>query len=249
MQIIAIHTEAIRPGSRPLLDILDVVIPTMQERCILVVTSKIVAICEGSTVCFDKADKAELIGSEAFRYLPPQTSQYGITLTIKRNILVPTAGIDESNGDGHYVLWPRNPQASANEIRRYLKKRFGLSQVGVVITDSKTTPLRYGTTGIGLAHSGFLALRNYIGEPDIFGHEMRVTKANYLDALSAAAVLVMGEGSEQTPLALISDVPFIEFQDRNPSAEELDGLTINPEDDLYAPLLTSVTWTRGEAEY
>jgi F420-0:gamma-glutamyl ligase len=39
-----------------------------------------------------------------------------------------------------------------------------------------------------------------------------MTKVNVADALAAAAVLVMGEGSEQTPLVVIGDVPFVTFQ-------------------------------------
>jgi F420-0:gamma-glutamyl ligase len=65
------------------------------------------------------------------------------------------------------------------------------------------------------------------------------------DALAAAAVLVMGEAAEQTPLALIDDVPFVEFQDREPSLEELRKARIEIDDDLYEPLLTSVHWHKG----
>jgi len=71
---------------------------------------------------------------------------------------------------------------------------------------------------------------------------MRVTRANIMDGLAASAVLVMGEGSEQTPMALIQDLPSIQFQSRNPTQDELDELQIAMEDDLYAPLLTSVDW-------
>jgi dihydrofolate synthase / folylpolyglutamate synthase len=73
-----------------------------------------------------------------------------------------------------------------------------------------------------------------------------VTKVNVVDALAAAAVLVMGEGSEQTPLAIISDLPFVTFYDRDPSMEELQQLRIAIDDDLYGPLLTSVRWRKGQ---
>lgn len=126
-----------------------------------------------------------------------------------------------------------------------LKKRFGLQNIGVVITDSKTTLLRWGTSGVCLAHSGFAALNSYIGAPDIFGHELKVTKANIADAVATAAVLVMGEGSEQTPLATVEDVPFVHFLRRNPTKREIDELTISLDDDLYAPLLKSVKWLKG----
>ena len=56
----------------------------------------------------------------------------------------------------------------------------------------------------------------------------------------------MGEGSEQTPLAVISDIPFVHFQDRNPTEEELAELKISIEDDVYAPLLKAANWKKGK---
>ncbi len=56
----------------------------------------------------------------------------------------------------------------------------------------------------------------------------------------------MGEGSEQPPLAVVSDLPFVAFQERDPSAEELQQLQIAVADDLYGPLLTSVQWHKGQ---
>ncbi len=55
----------------------------------------------------------------------------------------------------------------------------------------------------------------------------------------------MGEGNEQTPLAVIKNIPFVQFQDRNPTEEELDELKISLDDDLYAPLLKAVKWKKG----
>jgi len=167
-------------------------------------------------------------------------------VTIKRNLLAVAAGIDESNGAGFYILWPKDPQKTANEVRRYLQKRFSVKKVGVVITDSKTTPLRCGTTGVSIVYSGFRALNNYIGRRDIFGRKFEMQKANIVDALATSAVLVMGEGSEQTPLAVVEDVPFIKFQEKDPSKKELRDLHIDIEDDLYGPLLKGVKWRKGD---
>jgi len=128
---------------------------------------------------------------------------------------MPSAGIDESNSNGFYILHPKDLQETANKIRIYLCKRFKLKNVGVLITDSKTTPLRWGTTGVALAHSGFLALNDYIDTPDIFGRKLKVTKVNISDGLAAAAVLVIGEGREQTPLAIISETASVKFQVSN----------------------------------
>lgn len=246
MKIQTIRTHKITIQDHDLCAILDQYISSWTEGSILAVTSKIVSICQGRVVKIEEANKRTLIEQEAEYYLPPEASKYHITLTIKNNLLIPTAGIDESNGNGYYILWPSNPQQTANQIRAYLRQRFACSHVGVIITDSKTTPLRWGVTGVAIAHSGFRALNNYVGTPDIFGRMLRITKVNVMDALAAAAVLVMGEGNEQTPLAIIEDLPFVAFQDHDPSIEELHQLRIAHEDDLYAPLLQAVTWHKGK---
>ena len=247
MQLKAIKTPIITVQDHTIDAILDLALPEIQEGEILAVTSKIVALFEGRAVPLDAASKAELVMQEADLYLPATVSRYAVYLTIKNSALMPWAGIDESNSDGHHVLWPGSPQQAANEMRAYLCRRFALKHAGVLITDSRPLPLRWGVTGFSVAHSGFAALHDYRGAPDLFGRPLRMTQANIADALAAAAVLVMGEGSEQTPLALISDLPFVVFQDRDPSAEELAELAVSLEDDLYAPLLSGAAWARGGA--
>jgi dihydrofolate synthase / folylpolyglutamate synthase len=245
MQIQAIKTHKITTTDRNLFAILDAYISGLDEGSILAITSKIVAICQGRVVPIGTVDKRTLIVQEADSFLPPDHSKYHMTLTITQGLLVPTAGIDESNGNGYYVLWPHSPQDTANAVWAYLRRRFGRERLGVIITDSRTTPLRTGVTGVTLVHSGFRALNNYVGTADCFGHRLRITQGNVVDALAAAAVFVMGEGSEQTPLAVISDLPSVHFQEREPSAEELQRLRIAQEDDIYGPLLMSVPWHKG----
>ena len=247
MKVVAIKTSVVEPKSgRTLTSFLDEHVPTMSEASILAITSKIVSLSEGRVVKIGDREKNELVQAEADEYIPAALNSYGIALTIKNNLLIPNAGIDESNAHGHYVLWPENAQKSANEIRCYLRERFRLEKVGAIITDSTTSPLKRGTLGVAIAHSGFVALKNYIGQPDIFGRPLNVTQANLRDALAAAVVAVMGEGNEQTPLAVIEDVPFIEFQTYDPTAEELQELRIAMDEDLYAPLLKNAPWETGE---
>jgi dihydrofolate synthase / folylpolyglutamate synthase len=52
----------------------------------------------------------------------------------------------------------------------------------------------------------------------------------------------MGEGNEQTPMALIIDAPKIEFLNRPPTPEEMDDIKISLSEDLYAPLLNTDKW-------
>ncbi len=160
--------------------------------------------------------------------------------------MISASGIDESNGDDNYILWPEDPQRSANEIRHYLSERFGLKKVGVMITDSSVYPLRYGTLVIPIAHSGFVASNDYRGQPDLFDRPFEVSISSLAGGLAAAAGVVMGEGTEQTPIAVIEDLPFIEFQDRDPTQKELDDFYIPIlKDDLFAPFLGSVKWQKG----
>lgn len=245
MKVTPVRTHKITQKDRDIFKILDRYIKKLSEKSVVAVTSKIVSVCEGRVAEIGTKTKDELAEKEAELYLPRHMSKYDFMISIKYGIFTASAGIDESNGNGFYILWPRDPQKSANQIRKWLKGRFNLENVGVIITDSKTTPLRWGVTGVAIAHSGFMALNSYIGKPDIFGRKMQAEKLNVSDSLATAAVAVMGEGNEQTPLAIISDVPFVEFQSRNPTEKELKELKIDIEDDLYAPLMKSVSWKKG----
>lgn len=244
MHIKSIETHRIFPNES-LLEILDTYVPNIQEEQILVVTSKIVSLCEGSVVQKGKeVFKEDLIrqSADACLLVAKEDNPYNVHLTLKNNLLIPSAGIDESNGNGTYILYPKNVQKSAASIWSHLQKRHRLKNVGVIITDSHTTPMRRGVLGIGLGWCGFKALYSYIGKPDCFESPLRVTLMNVLDALAVSAVFCMGEGNEQTPLALISDAPKIEFQERPPDPEEVDELRIPMNEDLYVSLLSKGTW-------
>ena len=244
MRVRAIKTHRIIQD-RDLHALLDQYVTTLNERSVLAITSKIVSICQGRLVPVGSIPKQALVEREADLYLPPNASRYHISLTIKEHLLIPMAGVDESNAQGHYVLWPLDAQAVADRVWAHLREHLALRQVGVVLTDSKTTPLRWGVIGTAIAHSGFLAVNDYRGRPDVFGRPLQMTTVDVADALAAAAVLVMGESNEQTPLAVIDDLPFVTFQDNAPSPEELQQRWIDIQDDLYAPLLQGVEWQEG----
>lgn len=246
MIVTAIKTHKITAQDTEIKAILDKYITSLSEKSIVVVTSKIVSICEGrihKKISEDQKDS--LVKTEAEYYLPREYNQYGFMISINHNIIVASAGIDESNGNGYYVLWPKDPQKSANSIRQYFIKRFKLKNIGVIISDSKLTPLRWGVTGVALSHSGFESIYSYIDKPDIFGRKMRAEKSNIADSLATTAVVVMGEGNEQQPLAVIKDIDFVRFQDRDPTKKELDSTKISLKDDVYSSMLTSMKWKKG----
>lgn len=159
MIVTPIKTHKVTKKDTSLEKILDQYLKEFPDKSVLAVTSKIVSICEGRVVPVDQAGKDELIQKECERYIPREYNSYGLCLTITNNMLVVASGIDESNADGHYVLWPKDPQESANRIRSYLVNRFKVQNAGVVIVDSRSNFLRWGITGMAIAHSGFAALK------------------------------------------------------------------------------------------
>jgi putative folate metabolism gamma-glutamate ligase len=243
MIIQAIKTHRIEEGDC-LFTLLDQYIPTIPEQSIVVITSKIVSVCQGHLIPKEHIIKEDLIKQEADAVLQTEANPYDLYLTIKENILIPSAGIDESNSNNSYILYPKDVQETANSLWKHLREKHNLENIGVIITDSHTTPLRRGVMGIGLAWCGFEPQYSYIGKPDIYDKPLRVTCINIIDALSTSAVLLMGEGNEQTPLALIKDAPRIQFLKRPPSAEEISNLRISVDEDLYAPLLKAATWIK-----
>ena len=244
MQIKTLKTNRIDCNTS-ILELIDTYVPTLSEGAILIITSKIISLSEGAVV--EKAIapcKKTLIQNAADLYLDTdgEPNPHDIHLTITHNILIPSAGIDESNGNGLYILYPKDVFNSAETIWRHLKKRDHLQHVGVIISDSHSTPLRRGVVGIGLAWCGFKALYSYIGKPDCFNIPLKMTKVNILDSLTAAAVLCMGEGNEQTPFALIEEAPRVEFSEEPVKKEEIAEFCIKMEEDLYAPLLKNKRW-------
>ncbi|MDP3900810.1 MAG: coenzyme F420-0:L-glutamate ligase [bacterium] len=246
MKVHAIKTHRITQEDKDILGVIDAYVKQMSESSILAVTSKIVSLCEGRTLPSQESKKDSIIIQEAEWYLPRSSSKYNVMLTIKNGVMNFSSGVDESNSGGVFVLWPKDSQQSANIIRKHLVAKHKRKNIGVIITDTASVPLRWGQRGVFvLAHSGFSALNSYIGKPDIFGRIFKMTSAAVADALGTAAVLVMGEGAEQTPLAVIEDIPFVRFQERSPTKRELQELRMPLEDDLYAPLIRAVQWRKG----
>jgi F420-0:gamma-glutamyl ligase len=203
------------------------------EECCLVISSKIVSLAESRLVPQEEINKTALIHREADRVLG--NMPYGSILTIKHGLLINSAGIDESNSEnGDYILYPSDPFESAARIHRALQVRFGWRRFGVLLSDSRTSPLRRGVTGVALAHYGFHGVRNQIGQKDLFGAPLQMTQVNVADAIAAAAVFCMGESNEQTPLAIV-EAP-LHYESRSTDDHRRDCIVPLAED-LYSPLL------------
>ena len=237
MKVTPIKTKKVFPDD-DFFSLLLSSLPLLQERQLLVISSKILSLCYGYYVEKEslKISKDALVQQEADSFW--QSESGGPTqLTIKENCFLPFSGIDESNSAGTYVLFPKNLFLHATSIWERLRTHYTIEKLGVLIIDSQIIPLRKGTLGLGLSWCGFHPLYSYTGEKDCFDRPYILTHLNLVDSLATAAILEMGEGNEQCPLALIDKASKIRFLDRPPSQEEQKLLTINPEEDLFAPLL------------
>ncbi len=209
----------------------------IREKSVLCVTSKIVSLAEGRTRPKKSPethyqDKAKLVRQESDVYVGEVG--YGTHLTIKEAQLIPSAGIDESNSpDGEYILYPKNPFKTAENLRKTLQKKLSLKRMGLIITDSRTLPLRAGTVGTALSYSGFKGVKNLMGKKDLFGRPFKMTRMNLADSLATSAVVLMGEGAEKCPLALIEQAPVVFTQKTNPQE-----IQIPLKEDLYYPLFS-----------
>jgi len=127
------------------------------------------------------------------------------------NTFLSGAGIDESNGDGHYVLLPKDPFASAHALHAFICSTYDVQKLGVIITDSRSHPFRYGATGVALSWWGIEPLDDHRGRLDLFGREIQVERSNVVDGLAAGATVVAGEVDECIPVVIVRDVPRLTF--------------------------------------
>ncbi len=227
-----IRTSVFQPGKSLVKFILEnLPADQVQDSMILAITSKIVSLSEDRLVKKESISKADLIQTEADRNFGQ--IGHGCYLTIKHGLFIASAGIDESNSEaGEYILYPKDPFISARNIWVELRKQWGIENLGILITDSHTSPLRKGVTGISLSYWGFHGVKSMVGTSDLFGRKLQMTNINVADALAAGVTLFMGEANECQPLAIIlnSGVTFV---------EEIDPkeLQIPFEQDLYLPFL------------
>lgn len=231
---VPVRTRLVRPPRDDISDILDS-LPELREKDIVFITSKILGIHQGRCVPCDGVDKTDLIKREADRYLSyTHRGGFNVNLTVTDNVLIPAAGIDASNAGGYYVMWPKNVDALCADIRKRLCAKHGLRDLGVVSTDSHTTPLRYGVTGISTGLAGVEPLKDLRGRADLFGRPLALTQVDEIDALAAMAVLLMGESDECTPIVILRGWDKIVFNEN----ASMKDFKIDPEDDLYTPLLS-----------
>ncbi|MHA1246878.1 MAG: coenzyme F420-0:L-glutamate ligase [Candidatus Thorarchaeota archaeon] len=224
MLVIPIKTRIIRPGD----DLLDAILEglgtmghELMDGDILGVAETPLGTTEGRIVRLADVQVSRRAKELAEMYdLLPEVAQLvleeadeilggipHVLLTIKNNTLMANAGVDKSNVPrGYASLLPSNPRESAEQLRREVRERLG-KNIGVLIVDSRTQPLRLGNIGMALGVAGFRPVIDERGREDLFGNVLRVTRRAVADNLASICTLVMGESNESIPAVLIRDAP------------------------------------------
>jgi len=128
----------------------------------------------------------------------------GVLITeTQHGFLCANSGVDVSNvdGGGHALLLPEDPDRSAANLRREIKKDTGLS-IPVIITDSFGRPWREGLTEIAIGIAGMKPLRDERGRRDPHGYKLRASVEAVADELACAAGLVCGK-LKRTPACIV----------------------------------------------
>jgi len=175
-----------------------------------------------------KSKKAfrELIKKEADAVL----DEGEMVITLKNRVLIPNAGIDNSNTPKNtVVLWPDQPFKAARDLLKELKKSEKIKKLGVVISDSHCQPLRMGTSGIAIGWAGFYGVQDERGKKDLFGKKMEYTRVAVADNLTSAANLLMGETDASIPFIIARGLK-VKWSDKTFSEKDY---FIHPKECIY----------------
>jgi coenzyme F420-0:L-glutamate ligase / coenzyme F420-1:gamma-L-glutamate ligase len=141
------------------------------------------------------------------------------------------AGVDQSNAaetPGELVLLPEDPDGSARRLRAGLEDALGV-RPAVVIADSFGRAWRLGQTDVAIGAAGLVPLDQWIGRPDAFGRDLRVTSIAVADSIAAAADLARAKDSFE-PGVLVRGLERFVTEDDGPGAA---ALRRPAEDDLF----------------
>ena len=185
---------------------------------IVVLKHKIVSKAEGGMVLLDKiqpstdskrwarkykldARVTELALRESRRVVRRKN---GVLITeTQHGFVCANSGVDVSNVDGgkHALLLPKDPDRSAAQLHRALKKKVKLA-LPVIISDSFGRAWREGLTEAAIGVAGMRVLHDYRGRRDSHGYKLRVSLDAVADELACAAGLVCGKLA-RTPACVI----------------------------------------------
>lgn len=202
----------------------------LEDGDIVVVAQKIVSKSEGRYVSLDTVNptsRAQELARETNkdpRLVELVLSESADVVRYRKDVLIvahrlgfvlANAGIDESNiessdEDRRVLLLPEDPDRTARRLREALSAASG-ANVAVIIADTHGRPWRVGVVGQAIGIAGMGALTDYRDRKDIFGRDFVMTEQAIADEVASSASLVMGQGDERVPAAIVRGV---EWQER-----------------------------------
>ncbi len=207
----------------------------IKERDVLVVGQKAVSKSEGRLVDLSsvrpskkaiaiarkmgrKPEFVQIVLNDSKKVL--RADKMALIVTTKQGWTCLNAGVDKSNvkGDQNYALLPTNPDASARKIRSRIRRLTG-KNIGVIITDTHSRPFRLGQVEETIGIAGLKPHADYRGQRDLFGYQLRFKNVALADEAAGAAELVMGQGREAIPAAIVRGLKRVRFQDRAKSSD------------------------------
>jgi coenzyme F420-0:L-glutamate ligase / coenzyme F420-1:gamma-L-glutamate ligase len=219
-----IHPVSGLPEIRPGDDLASMIVsaceagPGIRDGDVIVVAQKAVSKAEGRLVAlksvtpspfalsyaetYDKDPRhVEVVLGETRRIV---RMDHGVLIVETYDGLVcANAGVDASNVEGEDVLCllPVDSDKSAAGLVQNVLDQTG-KRVAVIISDTFGRPWREGQTNVAIGVAGMDPLRNYVGQTDPYGYELRVTLLCVADELASAAELVMGK-IDRVPVAIV----------------------------------------------
>ena len=220
-------------------DIAEIILQTIfannlqiENNDIFVIAQKIISKSEGRKVCLEDvspSEKAinlanktnkdprivELILNESSEII---RVAHGVIITKhKLGFIMANAGIDQSNinendDESYALLLPVDPDASSKRIKDAIEEITN-KKISVIVNDSIGRPWRIGTVGHALGVAGLSPVIDLRGTKDLFQRELKVSEVALADELSAAASILMGQGSEGKPIILIRGLQIEESQE------------------------------------
>jgi len=144
----------------------------------------------------------ELILSDSDKIL--RAASQALVVRRKDGLICLNAGVDKSNVKGRnvYSRLPLNSDNSARKILTRLEKLTG-RKLAVIIADTYSRPYRVGQAEFAIGIAGLEPIVDYRGHEDMFGYNLRYKYVALADEAAAAAELVMGQGTERTPVAIL----------------------------------------------
>lgn len=190
----------------------------IQENDVVIITSKVFSMqenCYKNIHQINPSDKSKELAQKTdldprFIEIILQETQGNYYGTVYKAILTKTpygllanAGMDRSNAPkGTVLILPQNPDELAVKFRDKIKDRYGIT-VAVLIIDSRTIPLKMGTTALTIGASGIEPVIDERGNFDLYGYEITITSRAIADNIATAVNIVMGETNEQIPFGVI----------------------------------------------